>query len=368
MPPFSILSNPAMPVFTLSILSTLLEKVSAPKLIKSMELNAIHRSVIRMGETDLLPWTEKYRPLTLSRIVGQHDAVASLKAFVKTQNMPNLLFAGPPGVGKTTAALALAHELYGKDVSGNFIDLNASDERGIDVVRGRIKDFARSVALGVVPFKLIFLDESDALTADAQHALRRTMENFSSLTRFILSANYSSKIIEPIQSRCAVFRFLPLQQKDVYKMLEQVAQEEKLKIDDPAYEAIFYVSEGDMRRALNLLQGCALHGKHVTEEMVHKIGSRAKPEEVREMLDVALKGDFLKARENLDKLIIHYGLAGEDILLQIYREVPKLDIPEEKKVALIDRVGEYNFRLVEGANERIQLEALMAQFVLLGKK
>lgn len=317
---------------------------------------------------DLLPWTEKYRPKCLEDVAGQDELVKSLKALVKKRNMPNMLFSGPPGVGKTTAMLAFAHDLFGDEIRGNVLSLNASDDRGIDIVRGQIKDFARSVALGEVPFKLIFLDEADALTSEAQHALRRTMETNASVTRFILSCNYSSKVIEPIQSRCAVFRFLSLNEKDVRKMLEYVAKKEDLKIDDAALKAIFYISEGDMRRALNVLQGCALHSKHITEELIHKISSKAKPKEIKEMTELALKGEFVKAREMLDTLIISYGLSGEDVLLQIYREIPNLTIPEEKKIVLIDRIGEYNFRLVEGANERIQIEALLAQFALISKK
>jgi replication factor C small subunit len=315
-----------------------------------------------MMESDILPWTEKYRPKKLDEVAGQKEIVESLKAFVKAKNMPNMLFAGPPGVGKTTCALALARELYADNISGNFLELNASDERGIDVVRGRIKDFARSVSMGDAPFKLIFLDEGDALTADAQQAMRRTMEANSRVTRFIISANYSSRIIEPIQSRCAVFRFVPLDQHQMKKALEHVAKGEKLKVDDKAVDAMFYVSEGDMRRALNILQGCAMHAHHITEELVHKISSRATPKEVRQMVDLAIEGKFLQARENLDKLIISYGLSGEDILFQIYREIPKLQVDEKKRMRLLEVVGEYNFRLVQGANERIQLEAMIAQF------
>ncbi len=320
-----------------------------------------------MANIDILPWTEKYRPKNLGEVTGQQDTVKSLRAFVESKNMPNLLFAGPPGVGKTTSALVLAQELFGEELAGNFLELNASDERGIDVVRGRIKDFARTVSLGSAPFKLIFLDESDALTGDAQQALRRTMETYSRATRFILSCNYSSKIIEPLQSRCAIFRFLQLQENDVRKMLEHVAKEEGLKVDDDAYNAIFYVSEGDMRKSINILQGCAIHGKHIKSDTVHKISSRARPKEMQEMIKLALSGDFIGSRKNLDTLMINYGLSGEDVVFQIYREIPNLDVPEKKKVILMDKLGEYNFRLVEGANERIQIEALLAQFALLGK-
>jgi replication factor C small subunit len=315
-----------------------------------------------MEKADILPWTEKYRPKTLDEVAGQSETVTSLKAFVEKKNMPNMLFAGPPGVGKTTCSLALAKELFKDTVAGNFLELNASDERGIDVVRGRIKDFARSVSMSDAPFKLIFLDEGDALTSDAQQALRRTMESNSAVTRFIISANYSSRIIEPIQSRCAVFRFLPLQEEEMKKTLENVAKEENLKVDDKAFHAIFYVSEGDMRRALNILQGCAMHSSKISEELVHKISSRAMPKEVKAMVEQSMKGDFKGARENLDKLIISYGLSGEDILLQIYREIPALEVDENKRIKLIEILGEYNFRLVQGANERIQLEALLAQF------
>lgn len=318
-------------------------------------------------ESDFLPWTEKYRPKTLSQVVGQEETVKSLDAFVKAKNMPNMLFAGPPGIGKTTATLALAHDLYGKNLDGNLLELNASDERGIAIVRGKIKDFARSVSMGEkVPFKLIFLDEADALTPDAQHALRRTMEMYSSATRFILSCNYSSKIIEPVQSRCAVFRFLPLTDKQVHKMIRHVAEKEGVSVDEKAEEAIAYVSEGDMRRAINALQGAAIHSKKITEEIVYKISARARPKEIREMVDAAYGGRFLDARKMLLDLSTQYGLSGSDIILQIYRETVNLEIPEKKKIMLVDKIGEYDFRLVEGANESIQIEALLAQIMLLG--
>ncbi len=194
------------------------------------------------------------------------------------------------------------------------------------------------------------------------------MESNSSVTRFILSCNYSSKIIEPIQSRCAVFRFMPLLEADVHKMIDKVAKEEGLSLDAEAKNAVVYVSEGDMRKTLNVLQGASFHSKTIPSQLIYKINSRAKPKEVKDMVELAINGNFAKAREELDKLVINYGLSGEDILLQVYREIVNLEIPEDKKAVLIDRVGEYNFRLVEGANERIQIEAMLAQFVLLGKK
>ncbi|MCX6769650.1 MAG: replication factor C small subunit [Candidatus Micrarchaeota archaeon] len=315
--------------------------------------------------SEYTPWTEKYRPRKLSEIVGQKEIVSLLTAYVKEKNMPNLLFAGPPGIGKTTAALALARDLYGENYRDCILELNASDERGIDIVRGKIKDFARTVSLESVPFKIIFLDEADSLTNDAQNALRRTMEVYLNVTRFVLSANYSSKIIEPIQSRCSVFRFRPLREDETREMIARVAKEEGLTLDEKTVEALLYISEGDMRRAINALQGASMHGKKITSEMVYKSASRAEPAEIKEMMELALARKFVEARKKLHKLMIEYGMSGEDVLLQMYRTVDALEVTEKEKVAIVDKIGEYNFRLVEGANETLQIEALLAQLLMV---
>ena len=317
--------------------------------------------------TDFEPWVEKYRPHKLKDVLGHKAITDRLKAYAESKNMPHLLFSGRAGIGKTACALALANELYGDSIGQCFQETNASDERGIDVVRGKVKDFARTLALATVPFKIIFLDEADALTPDAQQALRRTMERFSKSCRFILSANYSSRIIEPIQSRCAVFRFSPLPNEEIEKIIDHVAKGEGLKLDDKAKAAIVYVSDGDARKAINCLQGASTAGDRITEEQVFRVASRARPEEVGEMVRLALKGNFSEARQRLNSLMIRYGMSGEDVIMQVYNEVVRLDVPDAQKVALVDRVGEYDFRMTEGANERIQLEALLAQIMLLGK-
>ncbi|MEM4254771.1 MAG: replication factor C small subunit [Candidatus Norongarragalinales archaeon] len=320
-----------------------------------------------MGKTDFEPWVEKYRPRKLRDIIGHKPIVERLEHFVKSKNLPNMLFAGRAGIGKTTAALALANELYGEDISQCFAELNASDERGIDVVRGKIKDFARSIPLASVDFKIILLDEADSLTPDAQQALRRTMEAYSKNCRFILSCNYSSRIIEPIQSRCAVFRFKSLEDSEIKGIVEEIAKKEAVGMDGKALEAIAYVSEGDARKAINCLQGSAEKGK-ITDERVFEVSSRARPKEIAEMVELALKGKFGEARGHLNTVMVKYAMSGEDVLNQIYREVIALPVPDELKVQLVDRIGEYDFRMSQGADERIQLEALLAQIMLFGKK
>ena len=312
-----------------------------------------------------LPWIEKYRPKTLSEVVGQKDILKRLNSYVQNNTLPNLLFSGQAGIGKTSCSVALAKEFFKDSFSQNFLELNASDERGIDVVRNTIKNFARTLAFDF-GFKIIFLDESDALTTDAQQALRRTMEKYARTCRFILSCNYSSKIIEPIQSRCVVFRFNQLNPNDVKEKIKEIMKIEKIEADEKALDAIVYVCDGDMRKAINVLQAGASMGEKIGEKTIYEVSEKARPDEIKQMIKLALDGKFLDARKALDALIYEYGMSGEDIILQLHREMiamPEEEISNNTKIDLIDTIGEYNFRLVEGANERIQLEALLAQFM-----
>jgi replication factor C small subunit len=309
-------------------------------------------------------WIEKYRPFSLDDIVGQAEIVKRLKSYVKSGNLPHLLFSGPPGVGKTAAAISVVREIYGDNWRSNFIELNASDERGIDVVRHKVKDFARMAPLGDAEFKVIFLDEADALTGDAQSALRRTMERYSSTCRFILSCNYSSKIIEPIQSRCAVYRFRSLSEEAVMQRMSHIAKEEGLDLTEGGLEAIKYVARGDMRKAINALQAAALLGDKIEMDTIYQITAQARPEQIRGMIGHAISGDFMAARSDLDQLLLVQGLSGQDVIVQIHREVVDMDVPDRRRVEMMDRIGEIEFRMTEGANERIQLEALLAYFTL----
>ena len=313
-------------------------------------------------------WVEKYRPEKLSDMVGQDEIVSRLQSFVDKKSLPHLLFAGPPGSGKTTAALCIARELFGGEWRHNILELNASDERGIDTVRTKVKDYARTRPIGDVPYKIVYLDESDALTSDAQNALRRTMEMFTHTARFILACNYSSRIIEPIQSRCSIFRFRRLVDKDIATMLKKIARAEKLTLEEDGIKAITNMSEGDMRRAINILQAAATLKRKIDEKAIYDVSASARPEDVKEMLEAALAGKFEDARSKLISMLIDQGLSGEDILEQVHREILSLDVPEPTKVKLMDKVGEVDFRLTEGANERIQLEALLAHFCLLGDR
>ena len=308
-------------------------------------------------------WTEKYRPQKFEDIKGQKAIVERVKAFVDQKNMPHLLFSGPAGIGKSTLALVVAKQLFKESWKQNFLELNASDERGIDVVRNTIKDFARIKTLGNYPFKIIFLDECDSLTKEAQQALRRTMENYVLSTRFILSCNFSSKIIDPIQSRCTIFRFKPLAEEEVKEYIENIKNNEQLELNDEIIKEIVQITAGDARRITNLLQSSASISKKITKELIYSLVSAAQPKEIKDVLTLAINKNFIEARNKLLQVMLDHGLSGLDTVKQIQQEILNLEnISDDKKLELIDKCGEIEFRMVEGSDEFIQIEALLANF------
>lgn len=311
-------------------------------------------------------WTEKYRPEKFSDIVGQEDIIKRVEALTNSLNIPHLLFAGPAGTGKSTLALVVVKELFRDSWRENYLELNASDERGINVVREKVKSFARTKSIGNVPFKVIFLDEADALTPEAQQALRRTMENYSATCRFILSCNYSSKIIDPIQSRCALFRFKLLEKRHIEKIIQKIAEGEKLSVTPDGGEMIYEGSEGDCRKCINLLQSTASISPSITPDLVSTILANAKPKDIRVVLDYALSGDFQKSREKLLDVMLKESISGQDVIKAIQKEIWNLPVEPEIKVKLTEKTGEAEFRIVEGSDPFIQLQALIASFILAG--
>ena len=313
------------------------------------------------------PWVEKYRPRVLDEVVNQQGIIKRLKQFVKDKSMPHLIFAGPAGTGKTTSALAMVRELYGRRMAVNrtYLELNASDARGIDVIRTYIKDFAKARPPADIPYKVLILDEADNMTAPALQALRRTMEKYTRNCRMVLICNYSNKIIPPIQSRCVVFRFASLNDKDIKSRVKYVAKQEKITLAPGGLNAITEVSRGDCRRAINYLQSCGTISKNIDEEIVFRVAGEVPPDKIMIILNTAIEGQLLLSIKLLTDLIKEYGLSGQNIIKNLHREIYDLKVKETLKIELSKLLAEFEFRLSQGGTEEIQLQALLAKIVML---
>ena len=310
-------------------------------------------------------WVEKYRPTKLSEIVNQTEIIGSLQALIKDPtDMPHLMFSGSAGVGKTTAALCIARQILGDNARDYTLELNASDERGIGMVREKVKKFSRFAGMVEVPFKIIILDEADEMTSDAQTALRRIIEDTAKYCRFILIANNISKIIDPIQSRCATFKFTSIPEEDMINHLENIAKKEKVKTDKKGLKAIYDYSEGDLRHAINLMQATASIGE-ISEDNVKSSAGLTKTSDVDDVLKMALSGKVLDAREKTIELIKVYGMSESDFLKYLNSAVFKTK--HAKLSNILEVIAKYDYRILVGANPEIQLSALLAELGKLEK-
>ena len=311
-------------------------------------------------------WVEKYRPLKILDLVNQKEVVGSITSLLKNvTEIPHLLFSGSAGVGKTTLAVCISKEILGDNWRNYTLELNASDERGINMVRERVKKFSRFAGLDTkIPFKIIILDEADEMTSDAQTALRRIIEDTAKYCRFILIANNISKIIEPIQSRCAVFKFTRISEKEIITHLKEIAKKEKLKADDEGLKAIFDYSEGDMRHAINLMQAAASLGS-ITEESVKGVAGLTKTKDVDDVLKLALTGKIIDARNKMIELIKVYGMSESDFLKYLNESIYKSKVAN--LVEISETIAKYDYRILSGANPEIQLSALLAELSKFGK-
>ncbi len=309
-------------------------------------------------------WIEKYRPEKVSDVAGQKETVKMLEGFIKSGEMPHLIFAGPPGVGKTTMALCLAREMLGENWRDHLLELNASNDRGIDVIKNDVKEFARNGSITDGKFKIVFFDESDQLTPEAQAALRRTMEIYYKNVRFIFSCNYSSGIIPPIQSRCVIVRFRKISLEDMVEALKKIADAEKLPVDGEILEAIFENSDGDMRKAVNILQSISFIEKPTVKDVFDVAGS-IDEKEVVPLLSNMRHGNFVEASRISTGLIVDKGFSAIDIIKALHKLISREQTSPIIKRESFMALAEVELRLAQGGSDNIQLDYLVARMCKL---
>ncbi|KAF8518037.1 P-loop containing nucleoside triphosphate hydrolase protein [Hysterangium stoloniferum] len=311
---------------------------------------------------DNLPWVEKYRPVTLHDVVSHQQIISTIEKFIEKNRLPHLLFYGPPGTGKTSTILAVARRIYGSDFRKQILELNASDDRGIDVVREQIKQFAETRTLFSKGFKLIILDEADMMTNAAQSALRRVIEQYTRNVRFCIICNYVNKITPAIQSRCTRFRFSPLPISEVEKRVVDVIDAEQVKITDDGKNALLRLSKGDMRRALNILQACHAAYDRTTETEIYSCTGNPHPSDIETVVNSMMTDEFTTCYQMVNKLKTERGLALQDLITGAYEYVESIDFPPQSRVYLLDFLATTEYRLSTGGSEKMQLTALLGAF------
>ncbi|KAL5357050.1 P-loop containing nucleoside triphosphate hydrolase protein [Aspergillus floccosus] len=339
---------------------------------------------------DNLPWVEKYRPNTLDDVSGHQDILATINRFIEANRLPHLLLYGPPGTGKTSTILALARKIYGsKNTRQMVLELNASDDRGIDVVREQIKTFASTKQIfsmgpqsssgssSLASFKLIILDEADAMTSTAQMALRRIMERYTANTRFCIIANYTHKLSPALLSRCTRFRFSPLKEPDIRSLVDLVVEKEQINIQPEAVDSLVTLSKGDMRRALNVLQACHAssiplpmkkapkdqarsESEVITNETIYDCIAAPYPADIQQIMTTLLTtSDITSCLNTINTLKANKGLALADILEALADQLQRLEVPPQTRITWLEGLAEIEWRLAGGGSETMQTGGLV---------
>ncbi|KAH7921289.1 P-loop containing nucleoside triphosphate hydrolase protein [Leucogyrophana mollusca] len=309
-----------------------------------------------------LPWVEKYRPVTLDDVVSHKDITTTIDKFIEKNRLPHLLFYGPPGTGKTSTILAVARRIYGSEYRKQILELNASDDRGIDVVREQIKQFAETRTLFAKGYKLIILDEADMMTQAAQAALRRVIEQYTKNVRFCIICNYVNKIAPAIQSRCTRFRFSPLPIPEVEKRVNSVVEAERVNLTADGKKALLKLSKGDMRRALNVLQACHAAYDSIGETEIYNCTGNPHPSDIETIVNSMLSDEFTTSYQMISAMKTERGLALQDLISGAYEYVETIEFKPQARVYLLDFLATTEHRLSTGASEKIQLSALLGAF------